>query len=266
MGFTIKNYHSAFTFDWKKKFIFNGEFHNFWEIVFIESGKVYSTEEEKIYTLEENQMIFHAPMEFHRIRTAAQNEARGKIITFESVGTLPDTVKNGVFTLTEEEKEDYRYTFFKIYNLFRNDNATDLDILEAESRLKAFIIRISRTKSSEKKHNSPSAKAYNKVASFMADNVSLNLSVDEIARRNFISTSYLKHLFSKYAGISPKKHLAHLQIQVANELLDSGKTVCEVAEALNFSSTNYFSTFYKKQTGKPPLKYILEKQKGYLTN
>ncbi len=259
MGFTIKNYNSAFTFDWKEEYIFSGEVHNFWEIVFIESGKVYSTEEEKIYTLEENQMIFHAPMEFHRIRTAGQNKAQGKIISFESVGPLPDTVKNGVFTLTKEEKEDYRYTFFKIYNLFRNSDATELDFLEAESRLKAFIIRISRAKASEKKHNSPSATAYNKVASFMANNVNLNLSVDEIARQNFISTSYLKHLFSKYAGISPKKHMAHLQIQAANELLNSGKTVGEVAETLNFSSPNYFSTFYKKQTGEPPLKYISEK-------
>jgi len=259
LGFTIKNYRSALMYDWKEEFIFHGEVHNFWEIVFIESGKVYSTEEEKIYTLEKDQMIFHAPMEFHRIRTAEQNKAQVKIMSFESVGPLPDTVKNGVFTLTAEEKEDYRYTFSKIYTLFRNENATELDYIEAESRLKAFIIRISRAKASEKKHSSPSAMAYNKVASFMANNVALNLSVDEIARQNFISTSYLKHLFAKYAGISPKKHMAHLQIQAANELLDSGKTVGEVAEILNFSSPNYFSTFYKKQMGASPIKYISEK-------
>ena len=68
--FTVTAFFSSLNFSWNKDFVFNGESHEMWEIVYILSGKVEVTENEKIYLLEKNNMIIHAPWEFHRIKSA----------------------------------------------------------------------------------------------------------------------------------------------------------------------------------------------------
>ena len=91
----------------------------------------------------------------------------------------------------------------------------------------------------------------------MAKEVFSNFTIDQIAEQNFVSKSYIKYLFQKYAGISPKKYDIHLKIQAANKMMEQGLTIVETASRLNFSSPNYFSNFYKKQTGISPFKFKL---------
>jgi AraC-like DNA-binding protein len=97
--------------------------------------------------------------------------------------------------------------------------------------------------------------AYKNLVLYMSENIDQNCSVSDIARNNFVSVSYMKFLFSKYAGLSPKKYFMDLRVQRANELLCQGLSVSQVAQKMNFSSDNYFSSFYKKQTGIQPKKF-----------
>ena len=68
--FTVDGFYTAFRLDRDGSFVFTGESHDFWEIVFITAGAAEITEDENVYLLGENQMILHAPMEFHRIKSA----------------------------------------------------------------------------------------------------------------------------------------------------------------------------------------------------
>ena len=95
--FEIVGFCTAFRFEWNESFVFNGERHHVWEIVYLDSGKVEVTEDEKIYTLESGNIILHAPMEFHRIRSAYGTSPSGYVISFEALGELPEQLKNGIF-------------------------------------------------------------------------------------------------------------------------------------------------------------------------
>ena len=86
----------------------------------------------------------------------------------------------------------------------------------------------------------------------MTNGVCQNLSLEDFAKENNVSISYLKLLFAKYAGISPKAYYTGLRVRHATELLRDGVGVAEVAEQMCFSSPNYFSSFYKKNTGLLP--------------
>ena len=86
----------------------------------------------------------------------------------------------------------------------------------------------------------------------MARTVSQNLSLEDFSIENNVSISYLKLLFAKYAGISPKAYYTNLRVRHATELLKEGMSVAEVADQMAFSSPNYFSSFYKKKTGVLP--------------
>jgi AraC-like DNA-binding protein len=44
--------------------------------------------------------------------------------------------------------------------------------------------------------------------------------------------------------------------------MSEGYSAAETANMLNFSSPNYFSTFFKRMTGKPPASFIKNSSKG----
>lgn len=253
--FNIVKYRSSFVYSWDQSFSYNGEKHDFWEIVFVEKGSVIVTEEDRIYILEENQLILHAPMEFHRIRSAPHSSPTVRVMSFEASGSLPEELKNGIFTLCEEEANDFRYSFNIARGVYKSLSASGLDFEESACRIKAFLLRIAKNKSGLTEYSSETALAYRKAASYMAENVKSNLTVKEIADKNYISQSYLKYLFKKHAGTSPKQYYNHLQIQHAKERLSNGDSISEIAEDMNFSSVNYFFFFYKKHTGATPLQH-----------
>ena len=64
---SIDTIHTFFKSDFKKDYVFGGERHNFWEIVFVLDGTVGITADADIYVLEKGQAVIHRPNEFHKI-------------------------------------------------------------------------------------------------------------------------------------------------------------------------------------------------------
>lgn len=251
-NFSIEKITSTWDFSWNDQFVFDGESHRSWEVVFVQSGKVSIAEDESVYILGEDNIIFHAPMEFHKIRSFENSNPQVKVLSFVVNGELPENLKNGIFTLKTAERQEFLYTFEKAYKFFNNDSPNEYDQLEVFSRISAFLIRIARKDAEEILSNSSSATTYRQVVTSMMSSIEKNISITELAKQNFISVSYMKFLFAKYAGISPKSYQLHLRVQHADQLLKKGCSVLEVAEKMNFSSPNYFSSFYKNQTGVSP--------------
>ena len=65
----------------------------------------------------------------------------------------------------------------------------------------------------------------------------------------------IQSVFKKYTGISAKHYYLNLRTIEASNLILSGATIREIADKMNFSSPNYFTTFFKNQTGLTPLEY-----------
>lgn len=253
--FEISGFYSAFRFAWDDRYVFHGESHDFWEIVFIETGKVEVTEDEKIYTLEKNNIILHAPMEFHRIRSVEGTAPSGMILTFIASGALPTELRKGIFVLKEGERQDFMDIGEKILSFFSEEKHEPYRGQEAADLLSAFLIRLGSETAERRPDTSPAATEYRKVVSAMTDSVCDNLSLCDFAASCNISVSYIKQLFKKYAGISPKTYYSNLRVQHAIKLLKSGLSASVIADKMNFSSPNYFSVFFKKHTGLVPTEY-----------
>ena len=249
--FSIKGYYSAIRFDWSDDFVFSGESHGFWEAVFVESGEVEVTEDENVYVLGAGNIIFHAPLEFHRIKSSGGTKPKGFIFSFLTSGELPEAIKGGVFTLEPSHIGRFTRLSDKIYEFVHGGESTLLG-LETGALLTEFIIKLSSKQAISGGSMTQSAAEYRRLVSFMSEKVTENLTLSDIAEQNNVSISYVKLLFSTYAGISPKAYFNQLRVRRATELLGEGLSVTEVADLLNFSSPNYFSAFYKKHTGLSP--------------
>lgn len=250
--FQINGFYSAFPFRWNEHYTFHGESHDFWEIVFVTAGKVEATEDEKIYTLEKNNIVLHAPMEFHRIRSAGGTRPEGFIMSFASKGNLPNELREGVFVLDGEQAQAYLAICLKAKSLMEETADAPYAGQEAVDLLSAFLIKLSNERTERQLSSSPAAMEYRRTVSVMRERVCDNSTLAELAAACNISVSYLKLLFKKYAGISPKAYYTHLRVRHATKLLGDGVPALEVANQMSFSSPNYFSTFIKKQTGLMP--------------
>lgn len=254
-SFEILGFCSAYDYSWDESFVFNGEAHDLWEIVCVTRGEVEITEDEKIYTLGAGDMILHAPMEFHRIRSAHGTRPSLYVMSFSAAGALPDRLKEGIFRLSNETMEDYGRAF-KMIKAFL-EHGEDVAGQEASALLSAFLTRLGRTEAtSSRLSTSQGALEYERAVRAMKAAVCENLTLSTLASRCFISVSYMKLLFVKYAGISPKSYYSRLRAQYAARLLSEGMSAERVAEKMNFSSPGYFSAFFKQHVGVCPSKYL----------
>ena len=251
--FEIEGFCTAFKFAWNEGYSFSGERHNFWEIVYVKSGEIESTEDENVYTVGAGGIIIHAPMEFHRIKSSGGTRPSGYIMSFSATGDLPPSLTEGVFMLDAVQIGEYE----KICELavgFANDPSDTRLGQEASLLLSAFILRLERGLDAGSLSKTQSAEQYRRIVSFMESHVTENLTVEEIAKELSVSVTYVKLLFKNYAGISPKSYFNDLRLKKASSLLFQGFSSTEVSSRMNFSSPSYFCSFYKKRIGHPPIR------------
>lgn len=252
-SFEIEGFYTAIKYDWTEPFVFNGESHDFWETVFVESGRVDVTEDENFYTLSDGNVIFHAPKEFHRIRSAEGSSPKVFVFSFKTRGELPKAIRSGVFTVNPLQKKLFDALRDSVY-AFINEDSSALSGEKAASLLKLFILEMAKAPIATNTASPRTALEYQRIISFMSKNILENLTLEDIASRTNISVSYMKTLFKTYAGIGPKSYYNLLRVQKATELLKMGNSIAEVSRIMNFSSSNYFSLFFKRETGSPPSK------------
>ena len=107
-------------------------------------------------------------------------------------------------------------------------------------------------------HLSPSVKQIENSVNFLKSNFSNPfLTIDFLAKKSAVSTTYYRKIFGMLYGISPLKYLTEIRLSHANALLKSGyHTVEETATKCGFLDPKYFATCYKKKYGVSPRKDI----------
>ena len=256
-SFRFNRLRTVWNFNWDDSFVFSGETHISWEIVYVASGCVCVTEDEKLYKLREGDMIIHAPMEFHSIRSAENTNPNVYVITSIVEGELPKNLTDGVFGLSQAEQKEYKEIYNRLFEFFNSDERDPLEGQGCTDALSAFLIKINKSHTAEAKLLlSHSAMEYRKIVLSMLDCLYDNCTLEELATKNNTSTSNIKALFKKHGGTSPMLHYSRLRCTEAIRLMSEGYSAAETANMLNFSSPNYFNTFFKRMTGKPPTSFI----------
>ena len=88
-------------------------------------------------------------------------------------------------------------------------------------------------------------------------------SIDGLAAEVGYCTSYFRRVFNAEMGVSPKEYLINLRIKHAASLLESGYySVEQVAELSGFACAKYFSTIFKRLTGKTPSSFLSRRGRG----
>lgn len=91
---------------------------------------------------------------------------------------------------------------------------------------------------------------------YLARNLDHDIRVEDVSSLVGLSTGYFHELFQRETGITPARYHQRLRISAAKRMLIEQKlSITDVAMALGFSSSQYFSTTFKKVVGLTPQSY-----------
>ena len=100
------------------------------------------------------------------------------------------------------------------------------------------------------------SKNFDAILSFIQKNIMQDIKILDIADACCCSESTVSHLFKENMGMSLKKYLLTERLKRAEKLIStSDLPIGSIASLCGFSDTNYFSTAFKKFTGKNPTQY-----------
>lgn len=259
---------SFFQFHYDPNYTFTGETHNFWECLYVMSGQICVSADERIYHLQSGEIIFHKPMELHKFTISSSEGADLLIFSFSAEGELTIWLKNKVFKLSDHQVAilNALLTYMDAQPAAGEAPFHSLQYLAPYQHIPGYLqtvitylyqlfLSLASEASLSVSSTAPDAILFQKAITYLNNNLSGSPSVDEVAHYCNISVSSLKRIFDKYAGISVHQYLLKLKIKVAIDLLESGETVTSVSERTGFSNQNYFSKAFKRETGKSPSEF-----------
>ena len=268
--------YTVYYFKYGKNFRFKGERHNFWEMVYIDSGRAQIVADGKEFTLKQGDVFFHKPNEPHTIYTT-DTFANSVIISFDVKGRSMKKLAGKIFSLSDDEKTYLNHVISETKKSFGDKlgNMTQLRLVKTNSspvseqliknNLEIIFVSLLRKDGEIGKTSSNNllsvkyGKIVDNILAILDEKLANQdkVNLDEISFKLGFSKSYIKSQFKKSTGKSIIQFFIEMKIEKAKKLLSQNEyTVSEIADMLGFGSIFYFSRQFKLHTDMSPTEYL----------
>lgn len=266
-GISLKSIFSVFQATYDSNYCFIGETHDFWEIVYVLSGEICVSADERLYRLTKGSLIFHKPMEVHKFHIENNETATLFIMTFSAIGPLLKHFENKVLQLSNEQEQLFSNIISFLHSeccLIQKNNLMILEEIQNNStKFQIFVCMMEmlflslsdKNTTTSETLKTPDSIVFQAAIQAMDKRIHEWITVSEIAKECNVSVSYLKKIFAKHAGMGIHKYFLKQKIILASHMLLDGNNASEIASSLSFSSTSYFCTVFKREMGITPSAY-----------
>lgn len=214
------------------------------------SGSAYYTFHGKTVKIEKGDVIFFSRVNVYKVKIAPEGFSAIYVNCF-----LEDTQEplcNEIFKPQNSTVLDN--SFKKLLTLWKTGNFSD------RIHCKSLLYRIYAELANQMQYKYiPSGKKekIESAVNFMTENISdTNFSVEKLGPMCQMSQVHFRRIFSQIYHTTPVAFLVSLRINKAKELLHaSSLSIAEIATQCGFSSTHYFSTKFRDQTGLTPTEF-----------
>ena len=266
----ISALYTTFCYYYKPDFVFQGEYHKPWELVYVIFGEVILEMDDYTIILKAGEAFLHKPEEFHRHK-ANNIVCNACFISFdcdcprlyELAGhALPITpFMQTMLQQITDEGVIYLAGKNEVPPLARNEVLEFACGQVLKNSLELLLISLIRQQNS--KTSTPfSVVSRNEktltqsIKLFLSQRLTQKLSLKEIADGLGYSVSHICYSFKKFMGISIIQYFIELRINEAKKLIAEGKmSLSEISNTLNFETIQYFSSQFKKSVGVSPSQY-----------
>ncbi len=260
--------------EFDKNFVFEGEKHDFWELVYVDKGQVeICRDEEKIF-LSQGEIVFHKPNEFHSIKAfnSAPNffvisfvcNSRAMVYFEKFKTTLNKNLKSFLSSIIEEAEKTFIIpkndpSLKKLIKKSTTSIGGEQLIKTYLEQLLIFLIRNVIDKKNPSVFPSKESMESYLVASmkvYIESKAKEVFRISELCKQIGYSKSYLCRLFNEQTGETIASYAIKMKIKLARRLIREGNlNFAEISDELSFDNPQYFSRVFKRVMGMTPTEF-----------
>ena len=269
---------SLFYYKSSSDFRFDGESHDFWELIYIDGGKMLITAGEELYILKSGELAFHKPGEFHAVSAYEQIPAKFIVASFvcdspgmkyfehrilnlnrKERGYLYDAVRSWQqsvvskqtpynLTLTPVPLKDVPFGQAQMVQLYLELLLTNLVQrnvgFKIQRRVETYAMQIMYKQLTDN------------VIEYLEDHICESVSLEQIAGDLGYSVPQMKKLFRMQMHCGIIDYFIDLKMDEAKRLMqESDMNITQIAHYLGYQDASYFSRLFKSRYGMTPSEY-----------
>lgn len=264
-------------FEYSSSYSFEGERHDFWELLYVDKGEVDVLADDVTHRLTRGALIFHKPGEFHALRSTGISAPNLVVVSFFCPSPAMDFFAGRITHTGEAERALLGRIVSEgelAFSTPLGDPATTaLERREAPpfgaeqllgGALEELLIRLVRqdgASSSGPQPLSVTSRAgrdalFQSIEDYFLLRLDRPLTLTQVCADNFIGHTHLQQLVRSYTGGGVMKYFGQLRIDRAKAMIREGVgNFTEISTALGYQSVCYFSRHFRKVAGMTPSEY-----------
>lgn len=257
-----------------ENFVFSGEAHNFWEMVYIDKGQVIVKRDEEEILLTQGDVIFHRPNEFHAIR-AYESHPNFFVMSF-SCTSAPIHCLEKYYTKLDKMLKPYISEIIKeaesTFIIPKNDTNLKKLVLKQDAiiggeqliknYLEQLLVLLVRKVTAIGKisvfpnKDSMENNLISSIKDFLEKSAEQKIRIADVCKKFGYSKSYLSKIFHEQTGVTIANYSNYVKIKQAKQLIrEDNLNLSEISDKLAFDNPQYFSRVFKRMTGMTPTEF-----------
>ena len=258
-------------FQFDETFTYPGERHDFWEMVYVDRGRVVAQSGDEERILSQGDVIFHAPNEFHSIRSyrsspdffvlsfVCNSEAMRYFTGYHA--PLPQGLQPFLTAALREAERTYIIPENEPYarGLTKRETAA----IGGEQMIKTYLeqlmiqlIRKGREGPVFPSRAQMESHLITVVKQYIERRLGEPIRIAEICEEIGYSKTYLCRLFHAQSGETVGHYVTRRKIECAKDLIREGtRNMAEISDVLAFDNPQYFCRVFRRVTGMSPTEF-----------
>lgn len=267
----IEKLYSTYAYFYTPKYVYDGEWHQPWELIYANSGEVTVETPDYKKVVASGHVFLHTPNEMHKIQ--ANNVSCSMYflsfdctceklyeIAHKPINITP-VLKNYIMTIVDE---GLVYFANKNYIPATNKQPEFASGQIVKNLMEVLLIELIRRNDRTTKKEEPTESTslceqsvIEQIIKYMRENVRSKIKLNQISLHIGYSVPRICSLFKQATGKSIMAYFTEMRIAKAKELMaKTDMSVLQISEYLDFDTVQYFSSSFKKVTGISPSHYI----------
>ncbi len=270
--FSIKRIVTVHYFEYGKNYMYDGEAHDFYELVYVDKGEAEILDGETRKILANGECIFHMPGVWHNVKSTGKTAPNLIIIAFDCKSSYMHFAENKVFHLCAADKERLAVIIREAGTAFKsplNDPNTKKLVRAAKTvgseqlikiSLESLIISLYRGNGEFKpesafKEHLESDIVYS-VKEYLREHIHEKLRFSDIVSFAKTSPTSIKCAFKKIEGIGVMSYFSNLKIERAKLYIrEDNYNFTQISQLLSYDTPHRFTKQFKAKTGMTPTEY-----------
>lgn len=246
--------------------------HPFYELFFFLGGNVNYTIEGKTYKLRPGDILLTNSLDIHRPEILPGKPYERIVVWLEDrlFDYLRADGEDLAVCFADAARKDYRHIrpshsqFIRMRTLCNQiSQAQNSPALGSKTLVYAylfeFLVEVCRcyfdTPAPLREDVTESDKI-NRILGYINENISLNLSLDDIANRFYISKFYLSRQFKRFTGMGIYQYIIKKRVTISRDLLRSGTSVTDACHECGFNDYSNYLKAFKREFDQNPSEFI----------